>query len=108
MNSTSSSPLERLKRPGEREIWERFVELFAPLIFCRARRVGLKEPDAEDLAQFFATLLEIRLLLAAFGSIGVINLGHIDVSQRLHVSRLTICETCCASNCSNPCCCSAL
>jgi RNA polymerase sigma-70 factor (ECF subfamily) len=59
MNTTHVSLLERLRQPGEREAWERFVELYTPLLYYWARRVGLQPEDASDLVQdVFAVLVQ--------------------------------------------------
>jgi RNA polymerase sigma-70 factor (ECF subfamily) len=59
MLTTSMSLLERLCQPGERLAWDRFVDLYTPLLFSWARRVGLKEADAADLVQdVFVTLVQ--------------------------------------------------
>lgn len=51
MDKTPVSLLERLRQPGEQRAWERFVELYTPLIYHWARRVGLQDQDAADLVQ---------------------------------------------------------
>ncbi len=61
MNRTPASLLERLHRPGEREAWDRFVELYTPFIFYWARRVGLRDEEASDLVQDVFTVLLARL-----------------------------------------------
>jgi RNA polymerase sigma-70 factor (ECF subfamily) len=61
MSTTSASLLERLRRPDERAAWERFVELYTPLIYYWARRVGLQPSDAADLVQDVFTLLVRKL-----------------------------------------------
>jgi len=56
---TPASLLERLRLPGDKQAWDRFVELYAPLIYAWACRMGLQAEDAADLAQdVFTTLLE--------------------------------------------------
>jgi RNA polymerase sigma-70 factor (ECF subfamily) len=58
MHTTSPSLLERLRGPEERAAWERFVELYTPLLYYWARRQGLQVADAADLVQdVFAVLL---------------------------------------------------
>src|SRR4029077_11151073 len=58
MLSTSASLLERLRRPNEEAAWNRFVDLYAPLLRIWAGRFGLQASDADDLVQeVFATLL---------------------------------------------------
>jgi RNA polymerase sigma-70 factor, ECF subfamily len=60
MTKTPISLLERLRQPFDPAAWERFVSLYAPLIFLWCRRVGLQEPDAADLVQeVFVTLLQV-------------------------------------------------
>lgn len=51
MNSTSASLLQRLQQPNEQAAWQRFVDLYAPLIFHWARNHGLTATDAADLTQ---------------------------------------------------------
>jgi RNA polymerase sigma-70 factor (ECF subfamily) len=59
MYTTSVSLLERLRRPDEARAWERFVELYTPLLLHWTRRAGLQPSDAADMLQdVFATLLE--------------------------------------------------
>lgn len=48
--STSSSLLARV-RAGEPEGWRRLAALYTPLVLWWSRRHGLREPDAEDVAQ---------------------------------------------------------
>src|SRR5438552_2869163 len=61
MDKTPHSLLFRLARhpPAERPTdWERFVELFTPLMYHWASRLGLPMPDALDLVQdVFVVLL---------------------------------------------------
>jgi RNA polymerase sigma-70 factor (ECF subfamily) len=59
--STSVSLLERLREPGQAEAWERFVELYTPLLFYWARRAGLQSADAADLVQDVFTVLVRKL-----------------------------------------------
>ena len=51
MESTSSSLLLRLRRPGEQTAWQRFIDLYTPLIYYWACRMGLPSQDAADLAR---------------------------------------------------------
>src|SRR5262245_58872999 len=57
MHTTSVSLLERVRRPGEAKAWERFVELYTPLLYHWARSVGLQDQDAADLVQDVLTSL---------------------------------------------------
>jgi RNA polymerase sigma-70 factor, ECF subfamily len=58
MPKTPISLLRRLREPGQPDAWQRFVDLYTPLLLFWARRAGLQEQDAADLAQdVFATLL---------------------------------------------------
>ena len=55
MNTTSESLLFRLKEGQEQAVdesaWKEFVELYTPMIFSWARKIGLDPNDASDLAQ---------------------------------------------------------
>lgn len=58
MNTTSASLLERLRHPGEEEAWARFVELYTPLLYFWACRLGLRQEESADLVQeVFTTLV---------------------------------------------------
>ena len=57
MHTTPPSLLERLRRPGEPDAWQRFVDLYTPLIYYWARRTGLQSSDACDLVQDVLTVL---------------------------------------------------
>jgi RNA polymerase sigma-70 factor (ECF subfamily) len=61
MDSTPISLLERLKRPGDAAAWERFVALYAPLLYHWVRRAGLQEADAADLVQEVFAVLVAKL-----------------------------------------------
>ncbi len=49
--STRASLLIRLRDPQDERAWAEFVELYRPLVRRLARRRGLQEADADDLAQ---------------------------------------------------------
>jgi RNA polymerase sigma-70 factor (ECF subfamily) len=49
--STSVTLLQRVRRPDDQAAWERFVALYAPLLFRWAQRAGLADADAADLVQ---------------------------------------------------------
>jgi len=57
MLSTPASLLERLRQPKDAHAWDRFVELYSPLLFHWAKRLGLQESDAADLVQDVFLLL---------------------------------------------------
>ena len=66
MDSTSVSLLRRL-HTNEREIaWERFVELYAPLIYHWTLRAGLPGHEAADCVQDVLTLLVDKLPTFAY------------------------------------------
>jgi RNA polymerase sigma factor (sigma-70 family) len=50
-DSTRPSLLVRLRKSGDTEAWNLFVEVYGPLIYGRCRRHGLKHEDAEDVSQ---------------------------------------------------------
>ncbi len=66
MNTTSASLLERLRQPGQAEAWARFVDLYTPLLFSWARRLGLQPEDARDLVQEVFTALVEKLPAFAY------------------------------------------
>ncbi len=61
MDTTSVSLLERLRQPAQQDAWARFVELYTPLIYYWARRVGLASEEAADLVQDVLTVLVQKL-----------------------------------------------
>lgn len=58
---TPLSLLDRLRQPGEREAWDRFVELYTPFLYYWAHRAGLTDDDATDLVQDVFALLLTKL-----------------------------------------------
>ena len=59
MFTTPPSLMERIRSAPSSETWQTFVDLYTPLLFHWACRVGLSEDDAADLVQdVFVTLLE--------------------------------------------------
>lgn len=59
MASTSPTLLDRLSRGTDRVAWDRFVELYAPLLTAWCRQMGASDADAADLTQsVFLTLVE--------------------------------------------------
>jgi RNA polymerase sigma-70 factor, ECF subfamily len=61
MDSTSVSLLKRLRRPEQNAAWQRFVDLYAPLIFHWAKNQGLNATDASDLVQEVLAVLVTKL-----------------------------------------------
>jgi RNA polymerase sigma-70 factor (ECF subfamily) len=61
MHTTSASLLERLRLPTDEAAWERFVQLYTPLIYYWARHLGLQPSDAADLVQDVLTALVRKL-----------------------------------------------
>jgi RNA polymerase sigma-70 factor (ECF subfamily) len=59
--STSISLLRRLKSPQADMAWQRFVDLYGPLIFYWGRQRGLGPTDAADLLQDVLSDLVVRL-----------------------------------------------
>jgi RNA polymerase sigma-70 factor (ECF subfamily) len=59
MHKTPVSLLLRLKQPGAEKAWQRFVDLYTPLLFYWARQAGMRSPDDADLVQeVFAVLVQ--------------------------------------------------
>jgi RNA polymerase sigma factor (sigma-70 family) len=48
---TRPSLLVRIRDAGDRAAWLQFVEIYAPLVYRFARKRGLQDADAADLAQ---------------------------------------------------------
>ena len=61
MDPTPASLLLRLRAPGDASAWRRFVELYTPLLYSWASRLGLKAEDAADLVQDVLAVLVQRL-----------------------------------------------
>ena len=61
MHTTPISLLERVRRPGEQMAWGRFVEMYTPLLYYWACRMGLQESDAADLVQEVFAILVTKL-----------------------------------------------
>lgn len=61
MHSTSISLLERLHRQHEEGAWERFVQLYTPLLCHWVGRLGLEGQDEADLVQDIFTVLVQKL-----------------------------------------------
>jgi RNA polymerase sigma-70 factor, ECF subfamily len=51
MHETSKTLLEKLRDPQDAGAWQRFVELYVPLLFYWARQLPLKGAGPEDLVQ---------------------------------------------------------
>jgi len=49
--TTQPSLIVRLRDPGDRDAWQRFVELYAPVIYGYFRKWSLQDADAADLTQ---------------------------------------------------------
>jgi RNA polymerase sigma-70 factor (ECF subfamily) len=49
--TTRPSLLIRIRDAGDREAWQQFVDLYAPLIYGLARKRGLQDADAADVTQ---------------------------------------------------------
>jgi len=61
MPTTSLSLLQQLRRPDDDAAWNRFVELYTPLLYYWARKAGLQNADAADLVQEVLQLLVKKL-----------------------------------------------
>jgi RNA polymerase sigma-70 factor (ECF subfamily) len=57
MYTTHGSLLEGLKQPDRQDCWNRFVELYTPLVYLWVRRAGLEPNDASDVVQEVLTTL---------------------------------------------------
>ena len=61
MDTTPVSLLEQLRKPQQQRAWERFAELYTPLLYYWARSQGLAEADAADLVQEVFVILVNKL-----------------------------------------------
>jgi RNA polymerase sigma-70 factor (ECF subfamily) len=61
MDTTSASLLHQLRQPDQQVAWQRFVELYGPLIYHWGRGQGLKATDAADLVQEVMATLVTKL-----------------------------------------------
>jgi RNA polymerase sigma-70 factor (ECF subfamily) len=61
MHTTPVSLLEQVRNPGDQEAWKRFVNVYTPLLFHWAHRVGSRDQDAADLVQEVFLLLIQKL-----------------------------------------------
>ncbi len=58
MHTTHPTLLQKLREPNRPDAWERFVDLYTPLLLTWARTLGLRGDDAADLVQdVFVTLV---------------------------------------------------
>jgi RNA polymerase sigma factor (sigma-70 family) len=64
MATTSLTLLDRLRRPDQVDAWERFVQLYAPILLHWAELQGFQGADAEDLSQ--TVLLKLIRLLPGY------------------------------------------
>ena len=60
-DSTSVNLLQRLRHCDDQVAWNRFIDLYAPLIFHWVRRTGIQEQDAADLVQDILLTLITKL-----------------------------------------------
>jgi RNA polymerase sigma-70 factor (ECF subfamily) len=59
IHTTPPTLLERLRGAHDEAAWQRFVDLYTPLLYRWARRCGENEDDAADLVQeVFVTLVQ--------------------------------------------------
>jgi RNA polymerase sigma-70 factor (ECF subfamily) len=58
---TSASLLEQLRSPTAAPAWQRFVDLYTPLLYSWASRQGLGDADAADLVQEVLMVLVQKL-----------------------------------------------
>jgi RNA polymerase sigma-70 factor (ECF subfamily) len=59
MHTTQPTLLQKLREPNRPDAWQRFVDLYTPLLLTWARTLGLRGADAADLVQdVFVTLVQ--------------------------------------------------
>jgi RNA polymerase sigma-70 factor (ECF subfamily) len=59
--TTPPSLLQRLRESPEQATWEKFVDMYTPLLVAWSRRLGLTEHDVADLVQDIFTILVEQL-----------------------------------------------
>jgi RNA polymerase sigma-70 factor (ECF subfamily) len=99
MVATPLSLLQQLRQPGEQQAWQRFVELYTPLLFRWGRHMGLQEQDAADLAQDVLALLVQKLPEFSYdrqrsfrGWLRTVTLNRLRETRRRRTVPLTIDE----------------
>ena len=50
MATTRKTLLARVRDPADRDAWQQFYELYAPMIYRYARSLGLPRGDAEEVS----------------------------------------------------------
>ncbi len=66
MSSVTDLSLLRRVQQHDPESWRQFVELYGPLVFAWARRLGMSEHDAADVTQ--ETMLSVSRAIQGFTS----------------------------------------
>ena len=61
MQSTSINLLKRIREHSSESAWQRFVDLYTPLIFYWARQKGLSTEDSSDIVQDVLATLVLKL-----------------------------------------------
>ena len=61
MEATPISLLDRVRERQDADAWSRFVDLYTPILFGWARRIGLQEADAADLVQDVFSIVVLKL-----------------------------------------------
>lgn len=78
---TRSTLLVQVKSPDNREAWEQFADLYRPVIYRMARKRGMQDSDAQDLAQ--------TVLIRVVGAIDRWEKTDPDIGFRNWLSRVT-------------------
>lgn len=61
MHTTPVTLLERLRNTVDEQSWQRFVNLYTPLLYAWAQRLGCRDADVPDLVQEILLLLVEKL-----------------------------------------------
>lgn len=61
MDDTSPTLLSRVRNTADQQAWQRFVQIYTPLLVHWSRMAGLSDSDAADLVQEVLTLLLRKL-----------------------------------------------
>jgi RNA polymerase sigma-70 factor (ECF subfamily) len=84
MNSTSISLIERVCQRQDKSAWERFVQLYTPLLCHWVRRLGIEGQDGADLVQDIFTVLVQKLPAFSY-----------DPNKRFRAWLWTVVRNCC-------------
>lgn len=60
-SETRESLLNAIRDPCDHVAWDRFAEIYRPMVFRLARRLGLQDADAEDVTQQVMVIIAAKI-----------------------------------------------